>query len=243
MTLRTRAALSTLSLLITSACLQLPTISNQSPAGGESSGGATSVGQSGSSSGGLGTGASTGGTCIAGKSSLQLDSCGDAGECGCPLECAADPLSTPIDGQGRVCELECQTDTDCAILTACIGGVCALVACGADAGNGTYAFTCAMGDQGGLGSCFVRESGNARFSLCVAGGTSDGGCDLATGSRLPSSSSAGLPGLCIPGYLCFPAPGNGQGACSQLCDDVTTFCPAPQSCLLQLSSPNFGYCQ
>src|ERR1700722_16735683 len=144
MTVRTSAALCTLSLLITSACLQLPTISNQGSAGAESSGRSTSAGQSGSSTGGSATGAPTGGACIAKKSSLQLDSCGDAGECGCPLGCAADPLSTPIDGQDRVCELGCQTDTECAILTACIGGACALVGCGADAGNGTYAFTCAM---------------------------------------------------------------------------------------------------
>ena len=148
-----------------------------------------------------------------------------------------DPLATPIDSQGRVCEAQCQADADCEILTACVAGSCALIACGADAGNGTYAFACGMGDQSADGSCFVQPvDGGGRFSFCVAGGTSDGGCDTSTASRSVPSS------LCVPGYLCFANPGS-PGRCAQLCDDVTTTCPPGQKCNLQLQSPNWGYCQ
>ena len=95
-----------------------------------------------------------------------------------------------------------------------------------------------MGDQAGLGSCFVGSvPDGGRFSLCVAGGVSDGGCDPNGAERaIPSS-------LCLPGYLCFASPGNSQGTCSQLCDGVSIFCPAGQQCVGALKAPMYGRCE
>ncbi len=223
-------------MFVTSACLQIPTVTGLS--GGETSGGTRSTTATGGSASGGNVGA-TGGACLVGETSQQLDSCADAGGCGCPLACASDPLAKPIDSQGRVCEAGCQSDAECNILTACVGGICTLIACGADAGNGTYAFACAMGDESGRGSCDVGETDAGRFSLCVAGGTSDGGCDTATANREEADG-----GLCLPGYFCFGPSGGTKGTCAQLCDDVTTFCPGVQKCNQKFSAPpNWGHCQ
>ena len=236
MTSAPRAALSLFALLCGTACLSISVQpASAGGVGGRSSGGNTS-GQSNSSGGATGSG-TTGGACLANETSLQLDPCGDAGECGCPLDCARDPLAAAIFPEGRVCEAPCRTDADCAILTACVGGICSLVACGADAGNGTYAFGCAMGDEGGLGSCFVGAVDGGRFSLCVAGGDAGSSCDPTAAERaIPSS-------LCPPGYLCYAPPDSNQGACEKLCDDVATFCPAGQTCAIEfIAAPKYGHC-
>ena len=236
MTLRTSLTLSSLALCAASACLQVPIVNGLTAAGGASSGGASATASNGGGST-AGSGGSTGGACLIGETSQQLESCGDAGGCGCPLQCAADPLAIPFDSQSRVCEAGCQSDADCNILTACVGGVCSLIACGADAGSGTYVFACAMGDKSGLGSCDVVQFDGGRASLCVAGGTSNAECDTVNANRLAPEN------LCLPGFLCFGAPTGNTGTCEQLCDDVTTFCPSPKSCTLRFHTPNYGFCQ
>lgn len=235
MTLQPSVTLSSLALFVASACLQLPTVSGLSAAGGVGSGGTTATSSTGGGST-AGSGASTGTACIAGQPPQQLESCGDAGACGCPTQCATDSLSTRFDSQNRVCEAGCQSDADCNILTACVGGVCSLIACGADAGNGTYAFACAIGENSALGSCDVTPLDGGRSSLCVAGGTSDTGCNTVSATRGADG------GLCLPGYLCIGPQTGTTGTCTQLCDDVTTFCPSDKSCMLRYKSPNYGFC-
>ena len=113
-----------------------------------------------------------------------------------------------------------------------------MIACGADAGNGTYALACAMGDNSGLGSCDVVQLDAGRASLCVAGGTSDGGCDPINANRREPG------GLCQPGYLCYAPSTANTGTCIQLCDGVTTSCPMGKSCKLKFTTPPYnGYCQ
>ena len=205
---------------------------------GGSTGGSSGAGTSSTGTATGATGGSTGG-CVPGASSSQFDACAQTGRCGCPYQCVYDPLAyiwSP-NGSSNVCESPCSSNSDCELsATACVGGICALVACGGSSGNGTYNSTCSMADGVTDGTCalvFTPDGGT--IEECIAAGTSDGGCNPEAKLRKPSSS------ICIAGFICIG--GGPADECEQECDNITVFCPPGETCtMLEGSDPPAGAC-
>jgi hypothetical protein len=206
-----------------------------------STGSSSGVGASGrsSSTGGTG-GGNTGGGCVSGVSSNQFDSCADTGRCGCPYECVYDPLAyiwSP-NGSSTVCESTCQFNSDCELVTtACVGGLCVLIACGGAYGNGIYNSTCSMADRLSDGTCALvfKPDGGTDEECFEAGSANDGGCNYEARTR------ADLASICDPGFACITV--GGSGNCEQECDNINIFCPPGADCLfLEGSTPVSGAC-
>jgi hypothetical protein len=135
------------------------------------------------------------------------------------------------DSQTVVCEAPCRSDGDCELIyTACIRGVCSLVPCGPDAGNGS---TCAMGSLPATGTCSVAMVDGELVRACTGGGTSDGGCLFYADTR------SQLAEICPPGYSCLGDPLGDGGSCLGVCDNVTVFCPTHFTCQNDLCYPDF----
>lgn len=137
------------------------------------------------------------------------------------------------------CELECQSNADCLYnLTACVNGVCALVPCGGDAGNGFYNSSCSMGDETADGTCTTAfdDADAGRFAICYQAGTVKLGGLCAPNPTYSYGTTvtthAYLSEICEPGDICFEASGSNYPRCVQQCDGTTVLCAPNQTCLL-----------
>jgi hypothetical protein len=128
--------------------------------------------------------------------------CGSSSDCNCGLVCASDP------SLGNVCELSCQSDSDCVDATTVCdtdAGACNLDVCANPPGS------CTISGQDGGGTCVPVLRDGGTYGVCVASGTAGTGCDLRPTWQNPA-------GRCPRGSVCGLAQFGGT--------DCQSFCPA-----------------
>ncbi|MHB1845059.1 MAG: hypothetical protein ACYCWW_09525 [Deltaproteobacteria bacterium] len=213
---------------------------------------------------GAGCGSAGGGAAAPGNCYAELDggclgspatpfeyaACGPNSRCGCPLTCAADPVTGPSAdfSTDLYCLSRCATTADCADLnTVCRGGLCVIDYClstptanGADAGvGGTLNGACASLDAGD-GTCLGESNPNTGsdlpYGLCQGSGTSTTSCDPAATRQSPATA-------CAQGYYCNQNPNSGASSCALLCDPTIDggTCAAGTTCQVYFSSKS-GLC-